>query len=85
MPVTLTVADDLGLTATLTQQATWDVATALVEPLVLAEETLAAATADGEASWRSFVEDVTAVAPPKLFATKVLRTVVGGKTVYEAK
>jgi predicted amidohydrolase YtcJ len=29
--------------------------------------------------------DVTAVSPEKLLATKVLRTVVGGKTVYEAK
>ncbi len=29
--------------------------------------------------------DVTAVSPEKLLETKVLRTVVGGKTVYEAK
>ncbi len=29
--------------------------------------------------------DVTAVVPEKVLATKVLRTVVGGKTVYEAK
>jgi len=29
--------------------------------------------------------DVTAASPEKLLATKVLRTVVGGKTVYEAK
>jgi predicted amidohydrolase YtcJ len=29
--------------------------------------------------------DVTAVSPEKLLGTKVLRTVVGGKTVYEAK
>ncbi len=29
--------------------------------------------------------DVTAVSPEKLLATKVLRTVVGGKSVYEAK
>jgi predicted amidohydrolase YtcJ len=29
--------------------------------------------------------DVTATAPQKVLATKVLRTVVGGKTVYEAK
>ena len=29
--------------------------------------------------------DVTAVAPEKLLGTKVLRTVVGGKSVYEAK
>jgi predicted amidohydrolase YtcJ len=29
--------------------------------------------------------DVTAVVPQKLLQTKVLRTVVGGKTVYEAK
>jgi predicted amidohydrolase YtcJ len=29
--------------------------------------------------------DVTAVSPEKVLATKVLRTVVGGKTVYEAK
>jgi hypothetical protein len=29
--------------------------------------------------------DVTSVAFPKIQETKVLRTVVGGKTVYEAK
>ncbi len=29
--------------------------------------------------------DVTSVSPEKLLQTKVLRTVVGGKTVYEAK
>lgn len=29
--------------------------------------------------------DVTSVAPPKLLQTRVLRTVIGGKTVYEAK
>jgi predicted amidohydrolase YtcJ len=29
--------------------------------------------------------DITAVPPEKILATKVLRTVVGGKTVYEAK
>jgi len=29
--------------------------------------------------------DITAVSPQKLLETKVLRTVVGGKTVYEAK
>jgi predicted amidohydrolase YtcJ len=30
-------------------------------------------------------QDITAVPPPKILTTKVLRTVVGGKTVYEAK
>jgi predicted amidohydrolase YtcJ len=30
-------------------------------------------------------QDITAVPPQKILATKVLRTVVGGKTVYEAK
>jgi len=29
--------------------------------------------------------DITAVAPDKMLDTKVLRTVVGGKTVFEAK
>lgn len=29
--------------------------------------------------------DITAVEPAKVLGTKVLRTVVGGKTVYEAK
>jgi predicted amidohydrolase YtcJ len=29
--------------------------------------------------------DITAVTPQRLLETKVLRTVVGGKTVYEAK
>jgi predicted amidohydrolase YtcJ len=29
--------------------------------------------------------DVTASSPEKLLGTKVLRTVLGGKTVYEAK
>jgi predicted amidohydrolase YtcJ len=32
-----------------------------------------------------FDQDITAALPPKILATKVLRTVVGGKTVYEAK
>ena len=27
-------------------------------------------------------QDITAALPPKILATKVLRTVVGGKTVY---
>jgi len=30
-------------------------------------------------------QDITAALPPKIVQTKVLRTVVGGKTVYEAK
>jgi hypothetical protein len=29
--------------------------------------------------------DVTAASPEKLLGTKVLRTVLGGKTVYEGK
>jgi predicted amidohydrolase YtcJ len=29
--------------------------------------------------------DLTAIAPDKILGTQVLRTVVGGKTVYEAK
>jgi predicted amidohydrolase YtcJ len=29
--------------------------------------------------------DITAVLPEKILTTKVLRTVVGGKTVYESK
>ena len=29
--------------------------------------------------------DITAVPPEKILGTKVLRTIVGGKTVYEAK
>ena len=30
-------------------------------------------------------QDITAVPPPRILATKVLRTVVGGQTMYEAK
>jgi predicted amidohydrolase YtcJ len=29
--------------------------------------------------------DITSIPPDKILGTKVLRTVVGGKTVYEAK
>jgi len=29
--------------------------------------------------------DVTAIPPPKILDTKVLRTIVGGKSLYEAK
>jgi len=29
--------------------------------------------------------DITAIPPEKILGTQVLRTVVGGKTVYEAK
>lgn len=61
--VTLVVTDDLGLSATLTQQATWNPATALVEPLTLAELTQGEATADGEQTWNSLAAPVTAVAP----------------------
>jgi hypothetical protein len=44
-------------------------------------------TSRSRACWPTFVvrdRDTTSVLPPKVLETKVLRTVVGGKTVYEA-
>jgi len=67
--VTLTVTDDGGLSATLTQQAVWDPATALVEPLVAAEAVDGAASDDGEVTWKTFAASVTAVAPIALGGT----------------
>lgn len=63
VPVIVSCTDDLGLVGSLTQQATWDPATTLTEPLTLAELTQVEATNNGEQTWQAFVAPVTAVAP----------------------
>jgi hypothetical protein len=69
LPVTLTVTDTDGLSASLTQSATWDTATALIEPLVTAEAVQGASSADGELTWQTFAAPVSAVAPIALGGT----------------
>lgn len=69
IPVTLTVTDTDGLSASLTQAATWDTATVLIEPLVTAEAVLGASSSDGELTWQTFAAPVSAVAPIALGGT----------------
>lgn len=68
--VTVTVTDNDGNSASTTRQATWDDATVLKEPITLAESTQAAASEDGEQTWRvQTAPDATAVGPIALAGT----------------
>ncbi len=61
--VSVTVTDDGGLSATLTQSVTWTDDQLIVEPIVLAELTTFEGSADGEKTWQTYGIPVVMVAP----------------------
>lgn len=68
---TLTATDDGGLSDQETQQITWDITTAIVEPIALAEQEDGAYSADGDQTWETFSGDVISVPPIRLLGAKL--------------
>lgn len=78
VPVSVTVSDNDGLTATLNAEAAWTPDSIVQEPVTTAELIRAAATQDGEESWQTADGPYTAVAPIALGAVTLYGREDGG-------